>query len=197
MPKILLVGNTDWMLYNFRLPLARALRDAGLEVVFVGVRLPGRRVRRRLAGGRLPVGCLEAGSKEHEPGQGVRGGLGLAVHLPGRTAGSRPAFHHQAEPLRFVCCADSTCARDHQHFYRLRLGARRRDRRLLPEGRGGPAAPTAGSTVGPPVVEHLDCRAERRRRPRAERAAGRERPADLCGVGQRRRCPSLCSQGRF
>ena len=33
--RVLLVGNSDWNLYNFRLPLARALRRAGLEVVLV------------------------------------------------------------------------------------------------------------------------------------------------------------------
>lgn len=33
--KVLLVSHWDWVLYNFRLPLARALRDAGLEVVLV------------------------------------------------------------------------------------------------------------------------------------------------------------------
>lgn len=33
--KILLVANTAWYLYNFRLPLARFLRDQGREVVFV------------------------------------------------------------------------------------------------------------------------------------------------------------------
>lgn len=34
-PKILLVANTGWNLYNFRLPLARFLRLQGIEVVFV------------------------------------------------------------------------------------------------------------------------------------------------------------------
>lgn len=33
--KILLFANTDWYLYNFRLPLARALRQAGAEVVLL------------------------------------------------------------------------------------------------------------------------------------------------------------------
>ena len=33
--KVLLVANTGWYLYNFRLPLARSLRELGLEVVFV------------------------------------------------------------------------------------------------------------------------------------------------------------------
>jgi glycosyltransferase involved in cell wall biosynthesis len=33
--KIFLVANTSWYLYNFRLPLARHLRDAGNEVVFL------------------------------------------------------------------------------------------------------------------------------------------------------------------
>lgn len=33
--KILLVANTGWYLYNFRLPLARKLRDEGFEVVLV------------------------------------------------------------------------------------------------------------------------------------------------------------------
>lgn len=33
--KVLLVANTAWYLYNFRLPLARHLRDSGYEVVFV------------------------------------------------------------------------------------------------------------------------------------------------------------------
>lgn len=32
--KVLLVANTGWYLYNFRLPLARYLRDHGYEVVF-------------------------------------------------------------------------------------------------------------------------------------------------------------------
>jgi glycosyltransferase involved in cell wall biosynthesis len=40
MPKAILVANTDWYLYNFRLSLARYLRDAGLEVVLVSP--PGR-----------------------------------------------------------------------------------------------------------------------------------------------------------
>jgi glycosyltransferase involved in cell wall biosynthesis len=43
--KILFVANTDWYLYNFRLPLARAARDAGLDVVFVS---PGGRYAGRL-----------------------------------------------------------------------------------------------------------------------------------------------------
>lgn len=33
--KVLLVANTSWYLYNFRLPLARHLRDLGYDVVFV------------------------------------------------------------------------------------------------------------------------------------------------------------------
>jgi glycosyltransferase involved in cell wall biosynthesis len=33
--KVLLVANTDWYLYNFRLPLAQFLREKGLEVVMV------------------------------------------------------------------------------------------------------------------------------------------------------------------
>ena len=33
--KILLVANTTWYLYNFRLPLARRLREQGIEVVLV------------------------------------------------------------------------------------------------------------------------------------------------------------------
>jgi glycosyltransferase involved in cell wall biosynthesis len=34
-PKILFVSNTGWYLYNFRLPLARQLRERGAEVVMV------------------------------------------------------------------------------------------------------------------------------------------------------------------
>ncbi|GBC84980.1 N, N'-diacetylbacillosaminyl-diphospho-undecaprenol alpha-1,3-N-acetylgalactosaminyltransferase [bacterium HR11] len=34
-PKVLLVANWDWVIYNFRLPLARALRAHGYEVVLV------------------------------------------------------------------------------------------------------------------------------------------------------------------
>ncbi len=33
--KILFFANTDWYLYNFRLPLARHLRDQGHEVVML------------------------------------------------------------------------------------------------------------------------------------------------------------------
>ena len=33
--KILLIANTGWYLYNFRLPLARRLRDEGFEVILV------------------------------------------------------------------------------------------------------------------------------------------------------------------
>ena len=33
--KVLLVANADWGLYNFRLPLARALRDQGMDVALV------------------------------------------------------------------------------------------------------------------------------------------------------------------
>ena len=33
--KVLLFANTDWYLYNFRLPLASALRNRGCEVVLV------------------------------------------------------------------------------------------------------------------------------------------------------------------
>lgn len=36
--KVLLFANTDWYLYNFRLSLARALRDAGHEVLLVSPR---------------------------------------------------------------------------------------------------------------------------------------------------------------
>lgn len=36
--KILLVANTGWYLYNFRLPLARMLRDRGVQVVMVSPR---------------------------------------------------------------------------------------------------------------------------------------------------------------
>src|SRR6266576_387667 len=36
--KILLFANTDWYLFNFRLPLAKALREAGHEVVLVSPR---------------------------------------------------------------------------------------------------------------------------------------------------------------
>ncbi|MDX1934615.1 MAG: glycosyltransferase family 4 protein [Capsulimonadales bacterium] len=36
--KILFVSNTGWYLYNFRLPLARAVRSAGMEVVMVAPR---------------------------------------------------------------------------------------------------------------------------------------------------------------
>lgn len=35
MPKILLISNTDWYLYRFRLSLARFLQDQGNEIVFV------------------------------------------------------------------------------------------------------------------------------------------------------------------
>jgi len=34
-PKVLLVANWDWVIYNFRLPLARSLRDHGYEVILV------------------------------------------------------------------------------------------------------------------------------------------------------------------
>jgi glycosyltransferase involved in cell wall biosynthesis len=34
MVKVLMVAHWDWVLYNFRLPLARALREKGFEVVF-------------------------------------------------------------------------------------------------------------------------------------------------------------------
>jgi glycosyltransferase involved in cell wall biosynthesis len=33
--KVILLANTDWYLYNFRLPLANRLRDDGFEVVFL------------------------------------------------------------------------------------------------------------------------------------------------------------------
>ncbi len=33
--KVILFANTDWYLFNFRLPLARALRDAGYEVLLL------------------------------------------------------------------------------------------------------------------------------------------------------------------
>jgi glycosyltransferase involved in cell wall biosynthesis len=35
MVKVLMVAHWDWVLYNFRLPLARALREKGFNVVFV------------------------------------------------------------------------------------------------------------------------------------------------------------------
>jgi glycosyltransferase involved in cell wall biosynthesis len=37
-PKVLLVANTSWYLYNFRLPLIRDLRDRGYDVVLVAPR---------------------------------------------------------------------------------------------------------------------------------------------------------------
>jgi len=33
--RVLLIANWDWVLYNFRLPLARALEEAGLDVILV------------------------------------------------------------------------------------------------------------------------------------------------------------------
>jgi UDP:flavonoid glycosyltransferase YjiC (YdhE family) len=33
--KILLFANTDWYLYNFRLPLAKFLKNKGLEIVLI------------------------------------------------------------------------------------------------------------------------------------------------------------------
>src|SRR5437763_1396605 len=33
--KVLFFANTDWYLYNFRLPLAKAIRELGVEVVLV------------------------------------------------------------------------------------------------------------------------------------------------------------------
>jgi glycosyltransferase involved in cell wall biosynthesis len=35
MAKVLMVAHWDWVLYNFRLPLARALREKGFEVIFI------------------------------------------------------------------------------------------------------------------------------------------------------------------
>src|SRR5271169_6327561 len=36
--KVLLFANTDWYLYNFRLALAKAMRELGIEVVMVSPR---------------------------------------------------------------------------------------------------------------------------------------------------------------
>ncbi len=47
--KVLLFANTDWYLYNFRLPLARALRAQGNDVVLVSP--PGRYAERMQADG--------------------------------------------------------------------------------------------------------------------------------------------------
>ncbi len=47
--KILFFANTDWYLYNFRLPLARHLRDQGHEVVMLSP--PGPYVARLQAAG--------------------------------------------------------------------------------------------------------------------------------------------------
>ncbi|MCC7071724.1 MAG: glycosyltransferase family 4 protein [Deltaproteobacteria bacterium] len=47
--KVLFFANTDWYLYNFRLPLARALRERGHEVVLVCP--PGRYAERLQAAG--------------------------------------------------------------------------------------------------------------------------------------------------
>lgn len=41
MPRILLVAHWDWVLEHFRLPIARALRDAGADVVLVSPPGPG------------------------------------------------------------------------------------------------------------------------------------------------------------
>ena len=35
MKKVILTANWDWVLYNFRLPLACALQEEGLEVVLI------------------------------------------------------------------------------------------------------------------------------------------------------------------
>ncbi|HID06980.1 MAG TPA: glycosyltransferase family 1 protein, partial [Armatimonadetes bacterium] len=35
MSKVLMVANWDWVLFNFRISLAKGLRDAGYEVVMV------------------------------------------------------------------------------------------------------------------------------------------------------------------
>ena len=39
-PKVLLVSNTSWYLYNFRLPLIRDLRGRGFHVELVGPTMP-------------------------------------------------------------------------------------------------------------------------------------------------------------
>lgn len=53
--KIVLFANTDWYLYNFRLPLAQALRTAGHEVVLVSP--PGAFVQQLQAAGFPWIGC--------------------------------------------------------------------------------------------------------------------------------------------
>src|SRR3990170_795342 len=40
MSKVLLVANTDWYLFNFRLSLAQSLKERGYEVVMVSPRGP-------------------------------------------------------------------------------------------------------------------------------------------------------------
>lgn len=56
MNKILLVANTGWYLYNFRLPLARRLREEGFEVVLVA---PEDSYTPRLRAEGFDVRCLE------------------------------------------------------------------------------------------------------------------------------------------
>ena len=63
--KVLLFANTDWYLYNFRLSLAKRLRDEGHEVVLVSP--PGEYGERLKALGFLAELALEFVDHGREP----------------------------------------------------------------------------------------------------------------------------------
>lgn len=74
-PKILLVANTDWYLYNFRLSLAQSLRQQDYRVVLVSP--PGRFTENFTAQG-FPWRSWEVGRKSLSPWTEARSLLALA-----------------------------------------------------------------------------------------------------------------------
>jgi len=56
--RVIFFANSEWYLYNFRLPLAKALRDAGAEVVMVSPHGPYGAVAARLAGVQASVSAV-------------------------------------------------------------------------------------------------------------------------------------------
>ncbi len=61
MIKILLVANTDWFLYQYRLSLAQFLRARGLDVVLVS---PGGKIRSPHCGQRISLVGVAGGAEE-------------------------------------------------------------------------------------------------------------------------------------
>lgn len=196
-PKVLLFANTDWYLWNFRLPLARAIRARGADVVFVSP--PGAYAPRLVAAGFrwLPVPMSRRGMRPWQE-------LATLAHLVRLYRRERPdVVHHftlkcilygglaaRAAGVRrivsavtgmgYVFASDDLAARAARPVVRrlLRAGTGGRDARLIVQNPDDREAVVASGMIGRAQVRLIPGSGVDTRRfaPRAPQAADPGRP---------------------